>query len=341
MTTGRKRAAGAPKEQEIELLRALKFVSVASYAPGDVKAQADYQQHCVFVGGQVTTFNGVIAAGYPIGDEMDACPNTHLLVRALEKVRGAYALTVLNNNQLSITAHKFRALVPCVPQYNMQLVEQDPPNYALGDEIKDAAKIAGMFSTDGAQTVLQASIITRDFSFVGTNTAALVEAYHGHHMPAGLLIPVSFFDAVSKVSATVVRFGYTPDRSLTVYFDNGAWLRTQLYLEGIPDVDKVLDPLQMPLCTPVPEDFWSACDAVVPHSVNRTVYFENNRVMSHDNDAQGAQHQLDAPFRKCINYDFLRKFMNHCTTADFVTHSEMVVFGGDKVRGVVLCKRWT
>lgn len=340
MTTARKRAAGAPKEQELELLKALKFVSVAQYKPGDVQAQADYQQHCIFTNGQVIAFNGVIAAGYPISDEMDACPNTHLFARALEKVRGAYSLAVLNNQQLAVKTDKFRVLVPCVAQYNMQRIEPDPPLYACGDEIKDAAKAAGIFSTDGAQTVLQAAIITRDFSFCGTNNMAIVEAYHGWHMPAGLLLPVSFFDTVAKVPEKVVKFGYNPDLSLTVYFENGAWLRTQLYLEPVPDVGRVLDPLDMSRCTALPSGFWEACDAVVPHSVRREVYFDNTRVMSNDTDTQGAQHLLEVPFRKLLSYDMIRKFMNHCDKADFVSHDDKAVFCGDKVRGVVMVKRW-
>jgi len=340
MTTGRKRAAGAPKEQELELLKALKFVSVAQYRPGDAAAQADYQQHCVFAGGSVVAFNGVIAAGYPIGDEMDACPNTHLFVRALEKVRGAYSLAVLNNQQLAVKTDKLRVLVPCVPQYNVIGVQPDPPLYACGDEIKDAAKAAGIFSTDGAQTVLQASIITSDYSFYGSNNAVIVEAFHGWHMPPGLLLPVSFFDTVAKVPEKVVNFGFTPDKSFTIYFENGAWLRTQVYLEPVPDLGKVLKPLDMSRCTKFPTGFWEACEAVALHSVKREVYFDQTRVMSHDTDTQGAQHQLEVPFRKLLSYDMIRKFQNHCDKVDFITHDDKVVFGGEKVRGVVMVKKW-
>lgn len=338
--SGRKRAAGTPKEQELELLKALKFVSVAQYAPNDIKAQAPYQQHCQFIGGYVTAFNGVIGAGYPIVDEMDACPNTHLFVKALEKVRGAYSLTVLNNDQLVINAKPFRALVPCVAGYTIQAIEADPPSFEMTDAVKDAAKAAGLFTSDGGQTVLESAIITRDYSFCGTNGRAMVEAFHGVHMPAGLLIPMSFFDIVAKVPMTITRYGFTPDRSLTIYFENGAWLRTQLYLEPVPNIGKYLDDINMQRLTELPANFWEACDAVVPHSLDKGVFFDNNRVMSHETDAAGAQHDLDVPFRKLLSYTMLSKFRNYCTTADFVSYEDRVVLGSDKVRGIVMARKW-
>lgn len=338
--SGRARAAGKPKEQETELLKALKFVSVAQYAPGDALAQSPYQQHCTFVGGQVVAFNGIIAAGYPVPDELGVCPNTHLFIKALEKVRGAYSLSELSNDKIVIKTDKLKVHVDCVAPYAMTMVTPDEGLYQIGDNIKDAAKAAGIYVTDGAQTVLQASIITRSHSFAGTNNQAIVEAYHGWHMPEGLLLPMSFFDTVAKVPLTITRFGYTPNQSLTIYFENGAWLRSQLYLEPVPDVGKILDAIEMSRCTDLPAGFWEACDAVVPHSIRKEVYFDHTRVMSHETDTTGAQHLLEVPFRKLFSYDLLRKLQNYCPKADFVTHEDRAVFAGDNVRAVVMIKAW-
>jgi hypothetical protein len=340
MSAGRKRAAGA--KDEGELLTALRFVMAAQYPAGDARGKAAYQQHCRFQNGYVIAFNGVLAAGHPVSEEMYGCPNTHLFIRALEKVRGAHSLTLLDNNSLSINGGAYRALVPCVAPVDIEGVIDDGAHWDLGDEFRTAGILAKTFSTDGAQTVLAASIITRSHSLVGTDGSAMVEAYHGWGMPEGLLIPVSFIDALAKVTHKIVKFGFTENRSLTIYFENGAWLRSQLYQEGVPNVGKVLDTLDMSGVVPVPEGFDSAVDAVSPFSETGAVFIEDNEVRSHETKDKGAQHACDGlPFSALVSVKYLTAIRPFTKKVDFTTYpNARIVCLGDNVRAVVSQRAW-
>lgn len=320
-------------KEESVLIKALKFVSMAQKDDG----LTSYMKHCYFQAGQVVAFDGVLAAGYPIDEEMHGCPRTSLFINALEKVRGAYNMALLDNQTLIISGGTYRAVIPCELAHQMTPVEPDAPQWDLGDEWKEASEKAALFSTDGAQTVLQASLITQDRSLIGTNNAVMTEAWHGWGMPAGLLIPVSFAAAVRKVPAKLVKFGWTPERSVTFYFEDGSWLRTQLYLEPVPDVADYMAKIDMNGCVPIPEAFFPALDAVSKHTDSSAIHIRDNKICSHSEDAIGAQHDCEGlPFRTTINKNFIGKYRSIMSHADFTTYNDRVVLRGDKVRAVLM-----
>lgn len=331
------RGTGA-KEQELQLLEALRFIKAAQSEGG----KATYQKHCKFIrdgGGQafVVAFDGILSAGHPIYEEMAGCPNTFRLIDALTRVRGAYSLTLLDNQRLSISSGAYRAVVPCEDPAMIDPMLGDPKQWTIDDRWKVAAVRAGSFCTDGAQTVMGASVITYGASLVGTNGTAIVEANHGWQMPPGLIIPMSFVQAVAKVDAKVQGFGFSND-SLTVHFENGAWLRTQLYQEAYPNVDRILSALDMRNMTDVPEGFFDAVSAVVSFSDTSSIIVDVDQVRSHFDTNIGAQHQCPGlPYEQlCINGGHLLKLKPFMTKIDFASYTDKVLLSGEDVRAVLI-----
>lgn len=335
----RKPRAGSRTEQNNQMLDALRFVKLAQTTNG----KADYQTHCLFSRdgfGQlyVTAFDGILAAGHPVHDEMAGCPHTFRLIDALERVRGAYTMTLLDNKRLSISSGAFRAVVPCIDAHTLIGVTPDPCMYVVDDRWKQAAVRAGTFCTDGAQTVMAASVITYGASLVGTNGLVIVEADHGYQMPPGLIIPMAFVKEVAKVEAKLNGFGYS-ENSLTFYFEGGAWVRTQLYKEAYPDIARVLSPVVMSGCTDIPDGFFDAVSAVAAFASDaRTIIIDNNSVRSHAELNIGAQHECAGlPFTNIIvNADFLGKVQPFVTKFDATTYHNMLVFLGENVRALVM-----
>lgn len=325
------------KPEDNELLRGLKFVMAAQYRPDESRAVSAYQSHCRFFNGYVVGFNGVISAGFPYADDVQLCPNTHYFIKALEKARGAFSLTQLDNKSLVINAGSFRATVPCVESYYVDGMAPDPSYWPMTDELRRCLIQAGLFCSDGAQTVLAASIITLDYSLVGTDGVAMIESYLGLGIPKGLVIPVAFAKAVNDVDAAIVGFGFS-DISFTVHFDNGAWLRTQLYQASVPDVSKILDTLPMHGLTAIPPTLFEAIDAIEAFSETGSATFQPGKVRSHhEEQKKGAEHDcagLVADGRYNLKYiNKMRAVMTHC---DFVTGGDRAIFAGDKVRALSL-----
>jgi hypothetical protein len=321
------------KEQDNPLLTALRFVSVAQEENG-----TPYQTHARLAGNEVIAFNGIVAAGYPLPLELYGCPHTFKMIAALSKVRGAYTMTALDTDQIAISTDVFRALVPCIPAQLTETIAPDPGNYQIGKEWLDACERVGLFVTEGAQTVLQSSIITQAYSVIGTNGVVIIEAAGRYNTPSGLMIPYPFIKAACQCGLTPVSFGFS-DTSFTLHFEGGAWLRTQLYLDALPGgLGNVLAQMNEHNATDIPAGLDVAIDAVMKFSEDgKTVCIRENKVCSHDEDHTGAQYRLDGlPGFATMNGAFLSKLLPHFTRADFFTHKERVIFLGTGVRAMLM-----
>lgn len=275
--------ASSKKKEDSELLKALKFVSIAQKDIGSTG-----EMHCAIFQGQVIAFDGVIAAGYPCGEEIQCFPQTKRLIDALEKVKNVMSMSLLASNQLAIKdGDRFTAYIPTVSGAEMPFAAPDPKNWPLNDHFKNAAKLAGVYTTEGAQTVVGSSILSTEYTFVGTNTLAVIEVMHKNHIPPGLILPKRFFDHLNKIEIPIVGFGYA-ENTFTAHFENGAWVRTQLYKEQWPNVYALLDRGANMTKTPITAKLAEAVETVASFSTDSRVYVGDNRVSSHREENIGA-----------------------------------------------------
>ncbi len=275
--------ASAKKKEDTELLKALKFVVVAQKDIGTTG-----EMHCAIYNGQVIAYDGVVGAGFPCAEEIQCFPQTKRLIDALEKVKGAMSMSLLSSMQLAIKdGERFTAHIPTVSGADLPYCEPDAKAYPLNDNFKKAAKLAGVFTTEGAQTVIAASILTTEYTFVGTNLVAIIEVAHKNHIPPGLVIPQRFFDLLQKVDIPIVGFGYS-ERTFTAWFENGAWLRTQLYKDPWPDISELLNRSAGMAQTPITSKLAEAVETVASFSSDSRVYVNDSKVSSHVTEGVGA-----------------------------------------------------
>jgi hypothetical protein len=329
--------ARKPKAKEDSaLLKALRFIQVAQDDIGNVM-----QTHCRFANGFVIGFNGVIAAGHRVAEEMSVCPRTYQLIYALERAGGVHSLTLLDSKMLAIKTNKFKALITCHGDGDLTKQMPDEPRWPLTNAFKDAAMLAGTLNTDGAQTVMAASVITTaDRTVIGTIGTVLIEAWHGIDMPPGLIIPKSFIVALSKVAAPITHFGYS-DSSLTVWFDDNSWLRTQLYLANYPDVSRVLAHTEAARPIPLPADFFEALRAVAPFCEAGQVWCDEKSIRSHQSADKGASYDcptITGPLS--FNQKHMIALEPLIKKIDLYTNPDVICFFGDKVRGAFITMRY-
>lgn len=330
-----KRATKKTKE-ESPLLAALRFVQAAQQEVGTV-----YQTHCRFTNindkPYVVAFDGVLAAGHPVIEEIPICPHTYRLIDALERVGGAMSLTAMDNRQLSIKSDKFRALVSCIGDGDLTYVWPDPPQWPLNDNFRKAAAVAGVFNSEGGQTVMQASVVSRDGSVIGTNGTVVIEAWHGIPTPPGMIMPMHFVKELAKVNKPITRFGFGGN-SLTVFFEGDAWLKTQLYQEQYPNVDKVLAWTETAHPAPLPKDIIEGARAVASFAEGQRIWIGDGRVQSHATTDLGAVYEAKgAKVAVSLNGKHLTAMAEVITQIDFDGNDQVVTFFGEdgdvKVRG--------
>lgn len=315
------------------LLAALRFVSVAQSDHG-----TPYQTHCRFFNGHCVAFDGVLTAGIPYADEIPACPNTFQFIAALERATGALSLTVLDNMTTVVKTDKFRANIEGLTSADMQYVYPDAAQWPLNDDFRKAAAIAGIFCTEGAQTVHGSAVATRNGSIVGTNGIALIEAWHGIATPPGLIIPMTFVKALDKIKKPITKFGASWDgptpATFTVWFEDNSWLKTQLFIEPYPNVDVFLSYSEVARPIELPKDFYPALSAVERFSEDGSIYFGTEQICSHKDATKGAIHDCKK-LSGVGSYSIktLRQLEPYMQTVDFTGNERVAVFFGEKIRG--------
>jgi hypothetical protein len=317
-----------PAKPSAGLLAALKFVSVASKNEG-----APFETHCRLFNNWAVAFDGIIAAGHPIAEDIVACPHTTRLIDALARCGQEFSVTQLDTMQLSIKSAKFRALIPCLASELLPAVMPDISVAVIDDRLRLGLEAVGVLAAEGAQHVVTASVLVMPGSVIATDRSLMLEFWHGIDLPPGVVLPKSAITALTRTDKKLVTFGFSAT-TVTFYFEDGSWIRSQLYNERWPDVTRILN--VTPKAWPLPTDFFAAVDAVAPFSSDGCVYFHQDVLRSHDAENIGASYEVSGlPYGPVLNIKRLKIAQPYIKTIDFMGVNGISYFFGDNVRGAL------
>lgn len=315
------------------LLQALEFVSCVSEKLG-----APYETHVGLRNKWAIAFNGVVAAGSPIPEDIYCYPHTLLLVEALSKCSESYSLTQMDNERLSIKSGKFKAIVPCLSPVLMQEAYPDPQIVGITNEFRKAVEAVGVLASENAQHVLTASVLMNGQTVISTNRVMLLEYWHGLDLPPNVPLPKEFVKALAKQKKNLTGFGFS-NSTATFYFEDGCWLRTQLYADQWPDVSRILN-REANLWT-IDPNFFQALDAVASFSEDGNVYSRLNLLCSHADEGVGATFECNGiPAGFVYPIKQLQIMKPYVTKIDYMASgvhdsSYCLYFVGDAMRGVI------
>ncbi len=316
-----------------QLLDALQFCSCVTEKLG-----ASYETHVGLRGNWAIAFNGIVAAGSPIIEDIYCHPHNLLLVEALSKCDDNFSLTQLDNDRLSVKSGKFKAIVPCLDPSLMQNAAPDPQIVGISNKFKEAIEAVGVLASENAQHVLTASVLMNGQSVISTNRVMLFEYWHGLDLPPNIPLPKQFVAALAKQKKNLTGFGFSRS-SATFYFEDGCWLRTQLYSDEWPDVSKILN--REANLWPIDQNFFKALEAVMPFSEDGNVHFDTNLIMSHADHGIGASHECNGiPKGAVYPAKQLMMMKPHIKKVDWMANgvadsSYCLIFYGDAMRGII------
>jgi hypothetical protein len=320
---------------------AIRFILPATEAGG-----LDYQEYIRISAGYAVAFDGTVAAGFPVEEELTVFPHAKRLHDALAKCGVELTVAVMPNGHLSVKGGKSRFVIPALSDGSvMPPVWPDPNIAVISDVIKEGFRALKILAKDKAEHLVEASLLLQANTMVATDRNVLFEFWHGIDLPPSLVIPRSFADAVIKQEVPLIGFGYG-SRSITFWYENGAWIRTQLYQEKYPDYLRIIDVPSYPV--PCPPELFEAIETIASHSDADTVLIWTGRVTTNREDEKGAQYEVEGieitpdkgglPFR-AFSPSLLKKIKPHCETVDFNTHQDKAFFFGGMIRGAIMGKR--
>lgn len=282
--------------------------------------------------------NGNISAGCPIEEEIYAAPTNSILIEALKKCGNEFALTQ-NEEKLSIKSGKFKAIIPCIDPSPLFLPIPDPPQIDIDDNFKIAlASIDCIKEEANENRIINHSFLMNGQSVLATDGKILIEYWHGLNLPVGPPVPKAIIPTINKSLKKLSKFGCS-NSSATFYFEDGSWVKSQLYAGQWPDISKLINKTSNPF--PIPKDFFHGLEAVSPFSINGFVYFDNGILKSHFTELLGASFEIEGlPKGPAYSHKYLSILKDRATLIDFVNTDDaghyMLYFFGDKLRGIVM-----
>lgn len=332
------------------LAKALTFVSA-----GVQEKKETYKEHARIVNGYIVTFNGMLCVGHPIEENELAvvCPHIPTLISAINKSGKKLSLTVNDKGHLSVTGENLRAIVPCIPAIDMPSVMPDIKVAVLTDAIKDGFKaLLPLVGEDGTQAI-DYSLLLRANTVVATNRGVMFEYWHGIDLPPGLALFKESVKAVATAGEKLEGFGWTPGRSVTFWFEGGAFIQTMLVAEQWPDVDRVFngtvgEPVDLPA------GFFDGIDAVASFSKDGGIHFDTDKVRSgfanygEDGPVYGATYDVPGMVGKHVfSASDLKLIKPVCAQIDYWSDENRALFFGPiangdtnpKIRGVMMKRR--
>lgn len=320
-----------PNEATASLMAALKFVSVAQKL-----TTQPFTEYCQIGNGRVIAYDGVLAAGCLVENDLYACPHSSQLLAALQKCGSSLSITQLANEKLSLKSGPFKAAVPCAKQELMPSPPMpDNPVAPLGDSLKDALEALAWLVSDTGQRMIDCAILLRANTAVVTNGHVLLEYWHGWDMPT-IVLPATSAKAILKIGKPLKSFGYSGN-SLTFWFEDDSWLKTQLYLEAFPDVDKILAIPANPL--PVPSGLKEALAAIGDFATGNGVILDAEGLHTSIEDNEGATYEISGLSQGCFSDFYLHHIVSVAESIDFAvstpTVTQGLIFYGKNIRGIV------
>lgn len=319
-------------ETKSSLLQALEFCACVNEKLG-----AAFETHVGLKNKWAVSFNGIIAAGSPIEEDIYCYPHNLTLIEALSKCEEGYSFTQLDNDRLSIKSGKFKAIVPCLDPSLMQEALPDPWIVPITNKFKEAIDAVGVLANENAQHVLEASILMNGTTVISTNRMMLLEYWHGLDLPPNIALPKQFVAALAKQKKNLTGFGFS-SCSATFYFEDGSWLKTQLYNDEWPNVSNILN--REANLWSIDPNFFKALSAVEPFSEDGNIHFDTNLLMSNP-DNTGASYEINGvPKGVVYPAKHLKIMKPYVKRVDYKAKgihdsSYCLVFQGDFMRGVI------
>lgn len=330
---GKKVAASAAKS----LQDALEFCAVAYREIG-----APFQSHVILHSRFLHAFDGVIAAGCPIDDDLTAAPHGVRLRDALARPGTGLSLTLAaGGDVLDVALGGFRARVPCLDLAQIAPFGPDALAFPCDGRLQEAfAAVAGLAANSGT-TVIESSLLLERDTVTATNRRLIMQIWHGLALPRSFVVPRAFAAALCRNGRAWSGLGWS-DTSLSVHFTDGAWLRTQLYAEDWPDVEAVLADMAHGGDV-LPTGFFEACEAVRPFAAADLprLHVLDGRVATGPDAGQAAASQdcsglpLSDP-AAVLPIELLRHLAGVATHVDWTSSPRAVHFYGPDMRAALI-----
>lgn len=311
------------------------MLNILDFVRGSV-AKKDFQpalMHFHIKNGMVQGYNGVLSICSPIGLDFDVSPNAIQFVKAIQQCRDTIALSMTAGGRLAVKSGRFKAYIECSPG-GLPEIKPKGKEMPLPDNFLDALAMLEPCVAEDASRQWARGILFRGKSAYATNNVVLVEYFLGSEFPTEMNIP-------APSVAELLRIGEKPralladTNTVTFLYPGDRWLRTQLYINQWPDVDRILNGASKATPSVLNID---ALEAITPFlDPTGRVYFLEDTLSTSSEDGIGARIEVPGLQKGGIfSAHMLRLVLERAETVDYTGYPGPCRFFGPQIRGALV-----
>lgn len=315
----------------MDILDTLRFVRGAV----STKDLVPEMKHFVIENGTVRSFNGVIAICSPIDFSFDCKPKAVPMVNAIGHCEDVVTLGMTDGGRLRIQSGKFKAFIECIDGETIHLLPEGQEVQLDGEAlVKGCATLLPFVGNDASRPWTN-GILLRGQSAFATNNVCLAEYWLGVSMPFTVNIPMAAIKEIIRVKKPPTH-AQISQTSITFHYEDGCWIRSQLYETNWPDLSKILDRPSHQQA--VPDNLFSGLATVKPFVDKRgLIHFVEGEIRTHLEDGLGAGYQVEGlPDKGVYHIAMLSLLDGVAKTVDFTLYPEPLLFYGENLRGAIV-----
>lgn len=316
------------------MLSSLKFV-MGAVAKKDLLPALT---HFRIENGTVRGFNGTLALCSPIPLDIKCTPKAEPMVRAIGNCDDTVQMSMTPAGRLSIKSGSFKAFVDCVDGETPHVEPEGEFLEVDGPALLTALKTVWPFVGDDASRPWTNGVLLRGQSAFATNNVTLVEFWVGSTFPREANIPRAAIREMIRINEAPVKVQIA-ENSISFHYEDGKWIRSQLYSTEWPDLTKVLNKESNPL--PMDERLFTALGKLKSFTdKNGRILIGDGRVCTHEDLNTGASVEIPELVHKGIyNIEMLNILESVVTRIDWSLYPAPCLFFGDRIRGAIVGMR--
>ncbi len=314
------------------MLNSLKFVQGAVSKKDLIPSMSHFNIHQ----GRITAFNGVFSISAPINCDIDCNPDAETLIKAINKCSKTIQLSLTPTGRLSIKSGSFRTLINCHPELLPDFTPTGNVIQINGEIIYNALSELYPFAGEDASRPWSNGIRIKSSSAFATNNIILIEKWLGVQFPFEINIPRLAVRELLRVREYPILL-QIDNNSVTFYYENERWIKTQQLESGWPDTDSLLN--KTGDFKPVDLELFTALDHIKDFSDKlKTFHFKNNSVATDktDNEEAATYELLSSPGLGSYSIEMVSKLKNVATVIDWSHYPKPCPFIGNNLRGIIV-----
>ncbi len=312
------------------MLEALKFVQGAVASKGF----APELTHFRIENGVIKGFNGALALASPIDLNLDVTPKAIPFIKAIMACKETTAMSLTKAGRLSIKSGKFKAFIDCIDEtYPEVLPEGD--KIEIKTDFIDALKTVAPYMAEDASRPWARGVLLDGQTITATNNIVIAQCWIANAFPLRINLPAKAVKELIRIKAVPTHVSCT-DKTVTFYFEDGRWLRSNLVDMDWPNINKVLD--RESEQKPIPAGFFEAIEDVKPFvdEVGRII-FTSEGIRTSFADNEGASVDIEGlASETSFNVGHLASIEKIVHTIDFSMYPAPCIFYGANLRGAIV-----